>query len=134
MRSAASCTLLLPFAHVPFTTPPRLCPPNVHAARPIRFNGGDVGYIDDEGVIWFSDRTKDMVKSGGENISSVEVERITVGYKDVAECTIVGIPDECWGEAVLALVVLNPGRYDVPQPAPSPTGMRRPAWTHNAAP
>lgn len=73
------------------------------------FHGGDVGYIDDEGVIWFSDRTKDMVKSGGENISSVEVERIIVGYKDVGECAVVGVSDERWGEAVLALVVLKPG-------------------------
>lgn len=73
------------------------------------FHGGDVGYIDDDGVVWFSDRTKDMVKSGGENISSVEVERIIVGYKDVAECAVLGVPDERWGEAVVALVVLKPG-------------------------
>ncbi|HOM13413.1 MAG TPA: AMP-binding protein [Rubrivivax sp.] len=73
------------------------------------FHGGDVGYIDDEGVVWFTDRTKDMVKTGGENVASVEVERALLAHPDVAECAVVGLPDERWGEAVTAFVVLGPG-------------------------
>lgn len=73
------------------------------------FHGGDIGYIDDEGVVWFTDRTKDMVKTGGENVASVEVERIVMAHPDVAECAVIGIPDESWGEAVTAVVVLKPG-------------------------
>lgn len=73
------------------------------------FHGGDVGYIDDEGVVWFTDRTKDMVKTGGENVASVEVERAVMAHPSVAECAVIGTPDERWGEAVTAVVVLKPG-------------------------
>lgn len=69
------------------------------------FRGGDVGYRDEEGVVWFTDRTKDMLKTGGENVSSVEVERAVLAHSGVAECTVVGLPDERWGEAVTAFVV-----------------------------
>ncbi len=71
------------------------------------FHGGDVGYIDDESVIWFVDRTKDIVKTGGENVSSVEVERVVVGFKGVAECAVIGVPDDRWGEAVTAFIVMK---------------------------
>ena len=73
------------------------------------FHGGDVGYIDDEGVVWFTDRTKDMVKTGGENVASVEVERVVLSHPDVAECAVIGMPDARWGEAVTAVVVLKAG-------------------------
>lgn len=73
------------------------------------FRGGDIGYLDDEGVVWFTDRAKDMVKSGGENVSSVEVERTLLEHPDVAECAVVGIPDDRWGERVTAYVVATPG-------------------------
>lgn len=69
------------------------------------FHGGDIGYLDDEGVVWFTDRTKDMVKTGGENVSSVEVERTLLAHEGVAECAVVGLPDDRWGEAVTAFVV-----------------------------
>ncbi len=69
------------------------------------FHGGDVGYRDDEGVVWFTDRTKDIVKTGGENVSSVEVERVLLAHPDVAECAVVGAPDDRWGEAITAVVV-----------------------------
>lgn len=82
------------------------------------FRGGDMGYIDDEGVVWFTDRTKDMVKTGGENVSSVEVERAVLGHADVAECAVIGIPDERWGEAVTAFVVLKEGAK------PDPDGLK----------
>lgn len=69
------------------------------------FHSGDVGHVDDEGVVWFTDRLKDMVKTGGENVSSVEVERVLLDAPEVAECAVVGAPDPQWGEAVTAVVV-----------------------------
>jgi acyl-CoA synthetase (AMP-forming)/AMP-acid ligase II len=68
------------------------------------FHSGDVGYLDDEGVLWFTDRVKDMVKTGGENVSSVEVERVLLGHPGVADCAVIGMPDDRWGEAVTAVV------------------------------
>lgn len=69
------------------------------------FHSGDIGHLDDEGVVWFTDRLKDIIKSGGENVSSVDVERVVSSAPGVAECSIVGVPDERWGEAVYAVVV-----------------------------
>ena len=69
------------------------------------FHSGDVGHLDSEQVVWFTDRLKDIIKSGGENVSSVEVERIVAGAPGVVECSVVGLPDERWGEAVTAVVV-----------------------------
>ncbi|WP_245569762.1 class I adenylate-forming enzyme family protein [Gordonia shandongensis] len=71
------------------------------------FHGGDIGYLDDEAVVWFTDRAKDIIKSGGENVSSVEVERVLLGHDAVAEVAVVGVPDEHWGEAVTAFVVTS---------------------------
>ncbi|GAA2796883.1 class I adenylate-forming enzyme family protein [Saccharopolyspora taberi] len=79
------------------------------------FHGGDVGYLDEEGVVWFTDRTKDMIKTGGENVSSVEVERAVLAHESVAECAVIGMPDDRWGEAVTAFVVAAPGRTVDPQ-------------------
>lgn len=73
------------------------------------FHGGDVGYLDEEGVVWFTDRTKDMIKSGGENVASIEVERVLLAQDSVVECAVVGLPDDRWGEAVTAYVVPAPG-------------------------
>ncbi len=73
------------------------------------FHSGDIGYIDDEGVIWFTDRKKDMVKTGGENVASIEVERLVLSHPAVAECAVVGLPHERWGEAVTAFVLPRPG-------------------------
>ncbi|MDF0530270.1 AMP-binding protein [Tsukamurella sp. 8F] len=69
------------------------------------FHGGDIGYLDEDGVVWFTDRAKDIVKSGGENVSSVEVERVLLAHDRVGEAAVVGLPDERWGEAVTAIVV-----------------------------
>ena len=69
------------------------------------FHSGDIGHLDEDGVVWFTDRLKDIIKSGGENVSSVDVERIVTGAPGVAESVIVGVPDEYWGEAVWAVVV-----------------------------
>ncbi|MCF8563253.1 long-chain-fatty-acid--CoA ligase [Alicyclobacillus tolerans] len=74
------------------------------------FHSGDVGYMDDEGVVWFTDRKKDMVKTGGENVASLEVERKLLEHPDVAEAAVVGLPHDRWGEAVTGLVILKEGR------------------------
>ncbi|MGC8510600.1 MAG: AMP-binding protein [Acidimicrobiales bacterium] len=69
------------------------------------FHSGDLGRVDAEGVVWFTDRLKDVIKSGGENVSSVDVERVVSTAPGVRECSIVGVPDPYWGEAVCAVVV-----------------------------
>lgn len=69
------------------------------------FHSGDIGHVDSEGVVWFTDRLKDIIKSGGENVSSVAVEATVLAAPGVAECSVVGVPDERWGEAVCAVVV-----------------------------
>jgi acyl-CoA synthetase (AMP-forming)/AMP-acid ligase II len=74
------------------------------------FHSGDVAHIDADGAIWFKDRYKDVIKSGGENVTSVEVERCLMQHPAVAEAAVVGAPHEHWGEAVVASVVLAPGQ------------------------
>jgi fatty-acyl-CoA synthase len=70
---------------------------------------GDVGSIDRKGFIQISDRTKDVIKSGGEWISSVEVETTLMAHPDVFEAAVIGVPDEKWSERPLACVVLKEG-------------------------
>jgi fatty-acyl-CoA synthase len=74
------------------------------------FHTGDGGLIDDEGYLTISDRKKDVIISGGENVSSIEVEDTLFSHPAVAEVAVIGVPDEKWGETVKALVVLAPGR------------------------
>ena len=69
---------------------------------------GDIGRINDFGEFEFLDRTKDMIKSGGENISSMQVEAALLGVPGVAEAVAVGLPHDHWGEAVTAFVVMAP--------------------------
>jgi len=73
------------------------------------FHTGDGGGIDDEHHLTISDRKKDVIISGGENVSSIEVEDCLFSHPDVAEVAVIGVPDERWGETVKALVVLAPG-------------------------
>ena len=73
------------------------------------FHTGDGGTVDDEGYLTISDRKKDVIISGGENVSSIEVEDALFSHPAVAEVAIIGVPDEKWGETVKALVVLAPG-------------------------
>lgn len=73
------------------------------------YHTGDAGYLDDEGYVFLVDRVKDMIVSGGENIYSAEVESAISTHEAVAQVAVIGIPDEKWGEAVLAVVVLAPG-------------------------
>jgi acyl-CoA synthetase (AMP-forming)/AMP-acid ligase II len=73
------------------------------------FRTGDGGTIDDEGYLTISDRKKDVIISGGENVSSIEVEDALSSHPDVAEAAVIGVPDDKWGETVKGLVVLVPG-------------------------
>jgi fatty-acyl-CoA synthase len=70
---------------------------------------GDVGTIDDRGFFTITDRIKDVIKSGGEWISSVELENQLMGHPAVLEAAVIGMPDNRWGERPLASVVLRPG-------------------------
>jgi len=69
------------------------------------FHTGDGGYLDEEGYLVISDRKKDVIISGGENVSSIEVEDALMSHAAVREVAVIGIPDEKWGELVTALVV-----------------------------
>jgi len=71
---------------------------------------GDGAYMDDDGFVYIVDRVKDMIISGGENIYSREVENAVHAHPAVRECAAIGIPDEKWGEAVLAIVTLKDGK------------------------
>ena len=70
---------------------------------------GDAGYMDEDGYLYIHDRIKDMIISGGENVYPAEVENAICGHPDVAEVAVIGVPDEKWGEAVKAIVVMKPG-------------------------
>ncbi|MBK5221278.1 MAG: AMP-binding protein [Acidimicrobiia bacterium] len=74
------------------------------------FRTGDGGYLDDDGYLTIADRKKDVIVSGGENVSSVEVEDALFSHPAVAEAAAIGVPDEKWGETVKALVVLATGQ------------------------
>lgn len=73
----------------------------------------DVGYFDAGGYLYISDRIKDMIVSGAENVYSIEVEDVIYRHPAVEECAIVGVPDEKWGERVHAIVVPKPGAHIV---------------------
>jgi fatty-acyl-CoA synthase len=73
------------------------------------FHSGDLGVMDDEGYITVVDRKKDMIKSGGENVASREVEEALYTIEGVSEVAVIGLPDPRWIEAVTAIVVAKPG-------------------------
>jgi len=72
-------------------------------------HSGDAAYMDEEGFIYIQDRIKDMIVSGAENIYPAEIESVLFEHPAVADAAVVGIPDEKFGEAVLALLVLKQG-------------------------
>ncbi len=74
------------------------------------FPTGDVATIDTESFMQITDRTKDLIKSGGEWISSIDVENTAMGHDDVAMAAVIGVPDEKWGERPLLVVVPAPDR------------------------
>jgi fatty-acyl-CoA synthase len=70
---------------------------------------GDGGYRDADAFYYISDRIKDMVISGGENIYPAEIESILYDHPAIAEAAVIGLPDEQWGESVCAVIALSPG-------------------------
>jgi acyl-CoA synthetase (AMP-forming)/AMP-acid ligase II len=73
------------------------------------FHTGDGGFIDGDGYLVIQDRKKDVIITGGENVSSIEVEDAVFSHPDVAEVAVIGVPDEKWGETIKALVVKTEG-------------------------
>jgi long-chain acyl-CoA synthetase len=71
---------------------------------------GDLGYMDEDGFLYIVDRSKDVIISGGENVYSVEVEKVIYQHPAVAMCAVIAVPDEKWGEAVHAVVVPKQGQ------------------------
>jgi long-chain acyl-CoA synthetase len=70
---------------------------------------GDGGYMDEDAYVYIVDRMKDMIVTGGENVYSAEVENCVAQHPAVAQCAVIGIPDDRWGEAVHAVVMRKPG-------------------------
>src|SRR3546814_832995 len=71
------------------------------------FRSGDIGHLDADGFLYLTDRKKDMIISGGENISSSEVERVIFMMPQIADVAVIGLPDERWGECVTAVVAFR---------------------------
>jgi long-chain acyl-CoA synthetase len=82
----------------------------VEALRGGWLHTGDLGSVDEQGYVYVLDRSKDMIISGGENVYPREIEEVLLTHHCVAEACVIGVPDEMWGEAVKALIVLKPGR------------------------
>lgn len=74
------------------------------------FRSGDVGYMDEGGYVYITDRTKDLIIKGGENISPREIEEAIHTHPAVAECAVIGLPSTKYGEEIAAVVVLKPGK------------------------
>lgn len=98
----ASPTNMRGYAHQPEATARTLIDGYVHT--------GDAGFLDEDGYVYVLDRAKDMIVSGAENIYPAEIETVVASHPDVMECAVIGVPDERWGEAVKAIVVLRPGK------------------------
>lgn len=79
-----------------------------HTLRNGWLHTGDGGFMDDDGFIYIVDRVKDMIVSGGENVYSAEVEEALYAHPAVAECAVIGVPDDTWGERVHAIVRFKP--------------------------
>lgn len=71
---------------------------------------GDIGYLDEDGFLHIVDRAKDMVITGGFNVYSTEVEQALMAHPAVADCAVIGLPDEKWGERLTAVLQLRPGQ------------------------
>lgn len=74
------------------------------------FHSGDIGYFDEDGYFFIVDRLKDLIISGGENVYPAEVERVLAEHDDILANSVIGIPDERWGEAVVAVLQVKNGK------------------------
>lgn len=79
------------------------------------FHSGDLGVMHEDGYVELRDRMKDIIISGGENISTIEVEQAVVSHPGVLECAVIAIPDEKWGEVPKAFVMIRPGSDVTPE-------------------
>ena len=93
------------------------------------FPTGDVGMIDDQGFVLLTDRSKDLIKSGGEWISSIAIENIAMEHPDVAEAAAIAVPHEKWGERPLLIVVPRPGCAPAPEALREFCRGRMPDWS-----
>jgi len=93
------------------------------------FPTGDVGVIDPDGYVQLTDRSKDLIKSGGEWISSIALENIAIGHPDVAEAAAIALPDEKWGERPLLIVVPSAGRTPRPEDLRKFFEGKTPSWS-----
>ncbi len=73
------------------------------------FHSGDMAWMDEDGAVWFTDRKKDVIKTGGENVASIEVERCLLAHPAVADVAVVGLYHPRWGEAITAVVIPQSG-------------------------
>lgn len=78
----------------------------------IWLRSGDIGRLDEEGYLYITDRKKDMIISGGQNIYPADIEAVLMRHPDVADCAVFGVPSDKWGETPLALLVLRAGADD----------------------
>ena len=76
---------------------------------------GDIGKLDEDGYLYLVDRKKDIIVSGGENISSKEVEEVVYCHPAVLECAVIGVPSDTWGEEVKAVVTLKADMSATPE-------------------
>ncbi len=79
------------------------------------FKTGDAGYLDEDGFVFLTDRVKDMIVSGGENVYPAEIENALSVHPAIADIAVIGVPDDRWGETVKAVVVKAEGVEVTPQ-------------------
>lgn len=83
------------------------------AVRDGWYHSGDAGYVDEKNYLWITDRVKDMIVTGGENVYSLEVENAISTHPEVARVAVLGVPHEIWGEAVHAVILPREGSTDL---------------------
>ena len=98
------------------------------------FRTGDAGYRDEDGYVFLTDRIKDMIVSGGENIYPAEVENALASHPAVADVAVIGVPDDRWGETPKAIVVLRPGNEASAELSDSIIGFSRERLAHFKCP